>query len=306
MAALNNTITTEDVVTALDVEMSMNFDQEVNRLLEVLGIFGTEVVPAGTSLYQYKITGSLDASSVAEGDEVPLSKYTIEKDPITELTVKPYRKLTTAQAILKSGFENAIRKTDNKMVKDIRGGILADFFTFLGNGAGTATGAGLQAALAKADAALGDALEENNDSSERYVHFVNRQDIADYLATAAVTTQTVFGMEYLQNFLGVTDIFITSKVAAGTIFVTPVENIHIYGVDFAALGSAALTYEQQENSLIGVHHEPNYSRTSAETYVLTGASFIPEATNYIIKGTVSAIAKTSLDGGVAVATSSKK
>lgn len=304
MPTLDNTITTADVVTALDVEMSMNFDQEVNRLLEVLGIFGTEVVTAGTALYQYEVTGSLNATTVEEGDEVPLSKYTVKKNPVGELTVKPYRKLTTAQSILKSGFENAVRKTDRKMVKDIRGNILGDFFTFLGNGTGTSTGAGLQAALAKADAALGDALEANNDQSDRYVHFVNRQDIADYLANANVTTQTVFGMEYLQNFLGVTDVFITSKVTAGTIYVTPVENIHIYGVDFAALGAADLTYEQQENSLIGVHHTPNYSRTSAETYVLTGASFIPEAKNYIIKGTVSPISTMSVDGQ-AVATAKK-
>lgn len=305
MAALNNTITTTDVVTALDVEMSMNFDQEVNRLLEVLGIFGVEVVPAGTALYQYKVTGSLDATDVAEGDEVPLSKYEVTKDPIGEVKIKPYRKLTTAQAILKSGFENAVRKTDNKMVKDIRGNILGDFFTFLGNGTGTSTGAGLQAALAKADAALGDELEKNNDQADRYIHFVNRQDIADYLAEAAITTQTVFGMEYLQNFLGVTDIFITSKVTAGTVYVTPVENIHIYGVDFGALDAAALSYEQQENSLIGVHHDANYARTSAETNVLSGASFIPEATNYIIKGTVTAISKMSTTG-TAVAASEKK
>lgn len=304
MAALDNTITTTDVVTALDVEMSMNFDQEVNRLLEVLGIFGVEVVSAGTALYQYKVEGSLNDATVAEGDEVPLSKYTVDKDPVGELAVKPYRKLTTAQAILKSGFENAVRKTDNKMVKDIRGGILADFFKFLGNGTGTSTGAGLQAALAKADAELGDELEKNNDSSDRYVHFVNRQDIADYLAQAAITTQTVFGMEYLQNFLGVTDIFITSKVEAGTIYVTPIENIHIYGIDFSALAEADLTYEQQENSLIGVHHTPNYSRTSAETYVLTGASFLPEAKNYIIKGSVTEVAKLSTTG-TAVATAKK-
>lgn len=305
MAKLDNTVTIEDVVTALDVEMSSNFDQEVNRLIEILGIFGTEVVPAGTAMYQYKVEGSLNAATVDEGDEVPLSKYTVEKESVGELEVKPYRKLTTAQAILKSGFENAVRKTDNKMVKDIRGGIISDFFKFLENGTGTSTGAGLQAALAKADAALGDALEANNDSTDRYVHFVNRQDIADYLAKANITTQTVFGMEYLQSFLGVTDIFVTSKVPAGTIYVTPVENIHIYGIDFSALSEADLTYEQQENSLIGVHHTPNYSRTSAETYVLTGASFLPEAKNYIIKGSVTAIDTLSA-APVAVATSAKK
>lgn len=288
MAALDNQVAAADVVTALDVEFIENFKHDVDQLTEVLGIFGTETMTAGTALYQYKVEGSLDASEVAEGDEVPLSKYTVKKTSIGELETKPYRKLTTRQAILKAGFENAVLKTDDKMVKDVRADIVKGFFEFLGKGTGTAKGVGIQGVLAQVDAAINNALEDNNDSTERIVHFVNRNDIADYLAKAQVTTQTVFGMTYIKDFLGVTDIFVTNKVAKGTVYATPVENIHIYGADFGALSQAGIEYTVQDGGLIGVHHVPNYARTSAETHVLCGVTMLPEVVNYIVKGTVEA------------------
>lgn len=286
MAALTNQIAAADVATALDVEFIENFQGEVNKLMEIIGIFGVETLPAGTALYQYKVAGSLNTGAVAEGDEVPLSKYTVTKTPIGELTTKPYRKLTTRQAILKSGYENAVLKTDDKMVKDIRADLISEFFTFLAKGTGTATGSTLQAALAQVDAKLGDALEDTNDSTERIIHFVNRADIADYLATAQVITQTMFGMTYIKDFLGVTDIFVTNKVAKGSIYATPAENIHVYAADFGALAQGGLEYTTQDGGLIGVFHEGNYARTGAETHALSGVMFLPEATNYIVKGTI--------------------
>ena len=172
------------------------------------------------------------------------------------------------------------------MIGQVRSGILTDFFTFLGNGTGTATGAGLQATLAQVTAKIQDETEKNDDFSGSIVYFVNPYDIADYLASAQVTTQTVFGMTYIQSFLGVENIMVTNKVTAKTVYATPVENIHIYGIDFSTLGDAGLAYTTQDGSLIGVHHEGAYNRTSSETYVLSGALFLPEYKNYIVKGTI--------------------
>uniref|UniRef100_A0A7C9JFF7 Rho termination factor-like N-terminal domain-containing protein n=1 Tax=Muribaculaceae bacterium Z82 TaxID=2304548 RepID=A0A7C9JFF7_9BACT len=286
MAALTNQIAAADISKAMDIEFSEKFNKEVSRLAEVLGIFGTEVVPAGTAMYQYEVDGKLAEGAVAEGDEVPLSKYNVTRKDLYELSVKPYRKLTTAQAILKGGYVNAVGRTDDKMVKQLRAALLDEFFDFLGNGTGTAQGDTLQAALAFADAALGDSMEDNGDSPYGLVHFVNRQDIAGYLAKAEVTLQTVFGMSYLQSFLGVEHVFITNKVPQGTIYVTPADNIRIYGVDFASLGQAGLEYTVLDGSLLGVHHTPAYERTSAETYALVGATFMPEVKNYIVKASI--------------------
>ena len=286
MAALTNTITAADIAKSQDIEMLTNFNDELNRLTEILGLFDPEIVAAGTAMFQYTVTGSLNTSPVAEGDEVPLSKYTVTPTQLDPITIKPYRKLTTAQAILKGGYENAIAKTDKKMIGQVRSGILTDFFTFLGNGTGTATGAGLQATLAQVTAKIQDETEKNDDFSGSIVYFVNPYDIADYLASAQVTTQTVFGMTYIQSFLGVENIMVTNKVTAKTVYATPVENIHIYGIDFSTLGDAGLAYTTQDGSLIGVHHEGAYNRTSSETYVLSGALFLPEYKNYIVKGTI--------------------
>lgn len=286
MAALTNTITAADIAKSQDIEMLTNFNGELNRLTETLGLFDPEIVAAGTAMFQYTVTGSLNTTPVAEGDEVPLSKYTVTPTQLDPITIKPYRKLTTAQAILKGGYENAIAKTDKKMIGQVRSGILTDFFTFLGNGTGTATGAGLQATLAQVTAKIQDETEKNDDFSGSIVYFVNPYDIADYLANAQVTTQTVFGMTYIQSFLGVENIMVTNKVTAKTVYATPVENIHIYGIDFSTLGDAGLAYTTQDGSLIGVHHEGAYNRTSSETYVLSGALFLPEYKNYIVKGTI--------------------
>lgn len=286
MTVLDNTTTTEDIDYALDVEMLQNFNQDMDQLQEFLGIVSPEVMAAGTALYQYTIDGALDETERAEGDEVPLSKYTLTKGDAIELAPKAYRKLTTAEAVLKSGYERAVVRTDTKMLNDVRGSILADLFGYLANGTGEASGTSFQDALAQTDAVLADAMEENNDAPGTIVHFVNRFDIADYLGKATVSTQTAFGMTYIQSFLGIDNIFVTSKVDEGTIYATPAENLHLYGIDFGALSQAGLSYTTYDGSLIGVNHEPAYDRVSAQTHVLSGATIIAEILDYIVKGTV--------------------
>lgn len=286
MAVLSNTVTSDDIANALDQEMVEHFAGELSKLTDVVGIFPPEVVPAGTALYVYTVTGTLTSGTVAEGDEVPLSSYEVDKTPIGEVPLSKYRKLTTAEAILKGGYENSIYKTDRKMVKDVRADVLDAFFAYLATGTGSASGDGLQGALAHADAALQTEMEGNGDSADRIVHFVNPTDIADYLASAQVTLQTVFGMQYLQNFLGVTDVFVTSHVPENTVYVTPVENIHIYGIDFATLGSTGLAYTTQDGGLIGVSHDVDYVRVSAETHVLSGVMMLAEVLNYVVVASV--------------------
>lgn len=282
MPAPENLITSNDIDHSLDVQMALNFDQEYDRLAEILGIFSPEVVAAGTAKYVYEVTGNLNSEQVGEGEEVKLSKYTVKKVSIGEHNIRKYRKGTSAEAILKSGYENSVLRTDRKMIQNARAEVIGDFFTFMAKGIGKAEGDDLQGALAFGDAALSNALEENGDEGSEFVHFVNRNDVAGYLAKKDVTTQTVFGMDYLQDFLGVKHMFITSKVPAGQVYVTMAENIHVYGVDFAALSEAGLSYETQGNALIGVHHTGAYSHASAETHMIVGCDLLAEVLDYIV------------------------
>ena len=311
MAAPANITDSTAINAAMDQEFIANFQHDMDRLAEILGIFGTETMSAGTVLKMLKVTGELNnaktdaskesgtaetavtlgsssGSSYIEGDEVALSKFNAEWEPVAEVKGVPYRKMTTAAAIQKSGYVNAVLKTDQKMLSLARGGVVSDFFTFLKKGTGSATGKGLQAALAMTDAALGDSVEGNGDEAGRIIHFVNRQDAAEYLGNAPITVQNVFGMTYLQNFLGVENVFLTNKVDKGGLYATPVENIHIFGLDFGALSQAGLAYATDANGLIGVAHSPAYDRVSVETHVLTGCTMFPEVMDYIVKGTVAA------------------
>lgn len=309
MAVPANITKAAAVNASLDQEFIKNFKGESDRLAEILGIFGVERIAAGTALKMLKVTGTLNnaktdpstlpgesgnitlgsssGTAYVEGDEVALSTFGTEWETVGEVVAKPYRKMTTAAAIQKAGYANAVLKTDAKMLSLIRAEIIKEFFTFLGKGTGTATGKGLQLAAANVDAKLGDALEKNGDASTRIIHFISREDAAAYLGAAPITTQNVFGLTYLENFLGMTNVVLTSQVPKGTMYATPAENIHIFGIDFAELTQGGLTYAQSANGLIGVAHAPAYDHVSTETNVLTGMLLFPEVKDYIIKGTIS-------------------
>ena len=308
MAVPNNISDSKALNASLDIELVKNFKGDADRLAEILGIFGVETLSAGTALKMLKVTGELNnaktdatttlpgtgtfslgsssGTNYVEDDEVALSKLSASWETVGEIKAVPYRKMTTAAAIQKSGYVPAVLGTDKKLVSLIRADIVKEFFTFLTSGTGTASGKGLQAAAANVDATLGDAMEKNGDGSGSIVHFISRQDAAAYLGAAPVTTQTVFGMTYLQNFLNMTNVFLTSQVAKGTMYATPAENIHIYGLDFAALAQAGLQYQQDGGGLLGVAHTPAYDHVSAETNVLRGMMLFPESKGYIVKGTI--------------------
>ncbi len=337
-----NIITSTDIDAALSVEFIKNFNGDYDRLAEILGIFGVSTRAAGTALYQYTVSGSLNngvyaatsdqavvegkiyytrsgsagsyvytkvaspktadiatyyeltessGTAYEEGTQVALSNYTVSKSPIGDLSPVPYRKMTTAKAILQDGYEAAVLKTDAKMVSQIRAQIIGQFFAFLANGTGApaegVTINTLQKALAYADAALENAMETNGDQADgAFVHFINRNDAADYLANATITTQTMFGMTYIQDFLGVQNVFLTNKIAAGDVYVTHADNIHAYGIDFGELADGGLVYQIGSNGLIGVAHKGAYDYASAETNVMTGLQLIPEVLDYIVKATI--------------------
>ena len=297
MAAKTNIIKASDIDGALSQEFIRNFKGDYDRLAEILGIFGVSTRAAGTALYQYTVSGSLNNSAsdgtssgtaYVEGEEVALSKYTVSKSSIGDLSPVPYRKMTTAKAILLDGYEKAVLATDNKMIAQIRAQLISQFFTFLATGTGRpdegATVNTLQKALAYGDAALENAMETNGDNADgAFVHFISRNDAADYLASANITTQTLFGMTYIENFLGVERVFLTNKIAAGTVYVTPAANIHAYGIDFGELSQGGLVYQVEANGLIGVAHKGAYDYASAETNVMTGLQLVPEVLDYIVK-----------------------
>ena len=284
MAAEENLIKKSDLVRAREIEFVALFGESIKKLVEALGV--TRKIPkqAGYTLKAYKATGTLQPGTVAEGDLIPLSKYQTEAVSYAEIVLKKWRKATSAEAIIEKGYDQAVQMTTDRMLKDVQKGIRADFFTFLATGTGTATGATFQAALAQAWGQLQVLFE---DDSIEAIYFMNPLDVADYLATAQITTQTAFGMTYVENFLGLGTVIFDSKVPQGTIYATAKDNIVLYyvPVNGADLGNA-FSFTADQTGLIGIHEEPDYKHMTAEDTVMSGVVLFAERLDGIVKSTI--------------------
>lgn len=284
MAAETNLIKKEDLVRAREIEFVTLFGESIKKLVEALGV--TRKIPkqAGYTLKAYKATGTLQPGTVAEGDLIPLSKYQTEAVSYAEIVLKKWRKATSAEAIIEKGYDQAVQMTTDRMLKDVQKGIRADFFTFLATGTGNATGATFQAALAQAWGQLQVLFE---DDSIEAIYFMNPLDVADYLATAQISTQTAFGMTYVENFLGLGTVIFDSKVPQGTIYATAKDNIVLYyvPVNGADLGNA-FSFTADQTGLIGIHEEADYKHMTAEDTVMSGVVLFAERLDGIVKSTI--------------------
>ncbi len=269
-----------------DVDFATRFGYSIKKLVEALGITRKLPKQAGTVLKAYRVSGTLKSGTVAEGETIPLSEYSTTYEPIGEVTLEKWAKSTTAEAISSKGYKQAVIDTDNKMLQDIQKKIRTDFFTFLATGTGTATGTGLQATLAQCWGQLQVLFE--NDTIES-VYMLNPLDVADYLATAQVSTQSAFGMTYIENFLGLGTVFLNSSVPKGKIYATAKENIVLYyiPVNGADLGEA-FTFISDETGYIGVHHESDYSNLTNDTTAVSGVGLFAENLAGVVVGTISA------------------
>lgn len=289
--AEQNLIKKDDLARAREVDFTYRFNDSIRKLVQALGI--TRKIPkqAGTVLKAYKAVGTLENGVIAEGETIPLSKY--ETVPVTfkEITLKKYRKGTSAEAIIDGGYDQAVNMTTNKMLKDVQKVIKNEFFGFLDEGTGKANGATFQAALAQSWGQLQVKYEDTEFSA---VHFLNPLDVADYLATANITLQTAFGMTYVEDFLGLGTAFFNSAVPQGKIYSTAKENIIMYyiPVNGADLGEA-FNFTSDELGLIGIHEVPDYTNMTAFDTVVNGLTLFAERLDGIIVATIGSAAPTA-------------
>lgn len=286
MAAEANLIKKADLARAREIEFTYNFSEGVRKLMEALGVTRKIAKQAGTVLKAYKASGTLENGAVAEGDTIPLSKYKTDPVSLGEITLKKWRKATSAEAIVERGYDQAVEMTTDRMLRDVQKAIRADLFTFLATGTGTASGADFQAVLAQA---WGQLQVKYEDDAIQAVYFVNPLDIADYLAEASISTQTAFGMTYVEDFLGLGTVIMNASVPKGKIYATAKENIVLYyiPVNGADLGEA-FDFTSDETGYIGIHETPDYTNMTASDTVVNGMVFFAERIDGVVVGTIGA------------------
>ena len=273
-----------DLARVREQEFVYMFTGSLKKFFEAMGVTRKIEKQAGYALKAYKATGTLEDGNVAEGETIPLSKYETEPVDFGEIVLKKWRKATSAEAIVEKGYDQAVTMTTDKMLSDVQRQIRGDFFTFLASGTSEASGASFQAALAQSWGKLQILFEDDTVSS---VHFMNPMDVADYLATANITMQTAFGMNYVENFLGLGRVFFNSQVPKGKIYSTAMENLIAYYIPVNGADlDEAFAFTADETGFIGIHEFPDYTNMTASDTVVSGIKLMAERIDGVVVATI--------------------
>lgn len=288
MPAMDGLTKANDMKRIREVDFVNRFTHSsLEKLIEVLGVTRKIPLMEGTTMYVYAMTGTLEDGNVGEGEVIPLTQIQQTKTPVGEITLKKWRKGVSAEAIKKSGYNTAVVETDEKLLSLVQNGVRADLFSFLNGtitGATTATGEGLQKALANAWGKLQTLFE---DDSAQAVYFVNPTDVADYLGNASITTQTAFGMNYIEDFLGLGTVIMSSRITAGTFIATAKENFIMYYLTMNGDVADAFKLTSDELGYIGIASGiQNTERAQIESLVMDGIQFLVEYAAGVVKGTI--------------------
>lgn len=274
------------------------------KLMEALGVARKIPMMEGTTMYVYKTTGTLQSGSVPEGEIIPLSQYERTKEAVGEITLKKWRKAASAEAIKKSGYDEAVTQTDAKLLNDVQKGIRADFFSFINGIDGTVVGGTtLQAVLAKSWGQLQVLFEDDAVST---VHFLNPLTIADYLATATISVQTAFGMNYIEDFLGLGTVVMNSNIPQGQVISTAKDNLILYYLTMNGDVARAFELTADATGYIGIKSGyQNEERAQIESLIMSGIQLLVEYADGVVLGQIDStpslgsITVTSTDGSAA-------
>ena len=282
-SAETNLITATQMKRAREIDFNERFTHDgLQKLFEVMGVMRQIPMEEGTTLYVYKTVGTLQNGVVPEGEIIPLSQYERTKTAVGEITLKKWRKASSAEAIKKSGYNEAVSETDEKLLKDVQKGIRNDMFTFMQNVAGStsATGEDLQGAWGQLQGLF-------EDDTIEAVYFVNPLDIADYLAKGQISTQTAFGMKYVEDFLGLGTVIISNRITKGTVIATAKENFIAYFLTMNGDIADAFELTADETGYVGIKSGyQNEERAQIESLVMSGVTILVEYAAGVVTGTI--------------------
>lgn len=277
------TKTTNSTITPRAIDFLSRFQDDFSHLLNIAGI--TNMIPkvSGTQLRATKATVSLQSGSVSEGDEIGFSQATLEEVPIGTITLEKYAKGVSMEEISKNGYDVAVAKTDNAFRFELQKVVKNKFYTFLNTGTLTAIDTTFQMALAMAKGRVLDAQSKMNKTGGEIVAFVNYLDFYSYLggATVPTTVGTVFGMNYIQNFMGYRVLFLcdSNEVAPGTVIATPADNLICYYINAGEVdfGAAGLEYAVMGvTPIIGFAFKGDYYRATSDAFAVMGVLMAAE------------------------------
>lgn len=282
MAAKANLIMSNDIqVTAREIDFVTRFERNWQHLRDILGIMRPIKKQPGAVLKSKYAEGTLQSGKVAEGEEIPYSKFTVKEKTYAEMTIEKYAKAVSIEAIKDHGYENAVQMTDDEFLFQLQTDVTGRFYDYLKTGTLTSTETTFQMALAMAKGRVENKFKQMHRNVTGVVGFVNILDVYEYLGAAEITIQNQFGFQYMKDFMGFNTIFLLSdsEIPRGQVIATPVENIVLYYVDpnESDFARAGLVYTVSgETNLIGFHTQGNYHTAVSEAFAVMGLTLFAE------------------------------
>ena len=180
----------------------------------------------------------------------------------------------------------AIDQADNKLLRQIQGGIKTKFVDFLGTAPTKINAEGLQKALAQSWGKL--STFEEFDGAE-FVSFINPMDAATYLGDTKVLADAsnVFGMTLLKNFLGANNVVVLNAVPEGKVYSTAVDNIVLAYLDMKAsdLGDIFVDFTD-ETGFISATRGRTLRNATYESLFMNALVLFPEIPAGVVEATI--------------------
>lgn len=281
MSKANLTKSANIQTAAREVDFVTRFANNWEHLRDIMGITRLIRKTPGTVLKSKYAEVTLQSGNVGEGEEIPYSQAIVKTKDYAPINVEKYSKAVSLEAINEHGYDDAVGLTDDQFLFELQNEVTGRFYTFLGTGTLTSAKASFQAALAEAQGQVRNKWKAMHKGITDIVGFCNILDAYDYLGAANITVQTAFGMNYIENFIGYSKLFLCSdsEVSRGEVIATPVENIILYYVspDDSDFAKAGLVYTTDgETNLIGFHVQGNYGTAVSESFALMGLTLMAE------------------------------
>ena len=268
MPAKENLIVTTDItVNPREIDFVTRFQRNWQHLRDIMGIMRPIRMQPGTTLKSKYAEGTLQSGTVAEGEEIPYSKFTVKEKTYADITVEKFAKAVSLEAIKKYGYDVAVQKTDDEFLYQLTANVTDRFYKYLNTG----TLKGVE-----------DKFKNMHRTVTGVVGFANILDVYEYLGAANITVQNQFGFQYIKDFMGYNTIFLLSsgEIARGKVIATPVDNIVLYYVDPADsdFSKAGLVYTTagEASNLIGFHTQGNYHTAVSESFAIMGMTLFAE------------------------------
>ena len=266
-------------VRAREIDFVTSFGQNMQALLDVMGIARMIRKENGSVLRVREASGVLQSGDVAEGDIVPLSQYEVTEKDFDTIKIQKYKKGVSIEAIAEKGYEAAVAMTDEEFTADLQNVVMTKFYDMLKMGSLTSYETSWQMAFAMAIGRVKNKFETMGRTATGIAVWVNTLDVYKYLGAAQITMQTAFGVNYVRNFMGADIMFISSQIPESTVIATPLNNIVAYYVDpsDSEFARAGLLYTTDPaTGFIGFHVQGNYDRVISELNAIMGVRLFAE------------------------------